>query len=112
MNFRNMDEFWPYFVSQHSKPATRRWHFAGVFASILCLIYSFTFNWCYLFGVPVLAYGAAWYSHFFVERNVPASFDYPLWSFLCDMKMFGLILTGQMDKEIRRLGKKPVPRDY
>ncbi|KAL1830316.1 hypothetical protein DCAR_0209758 [Daucus carota subsp. sativus] len=104
MNFRNRDEFWPYFISQHSKPATRKWHFAGTLASLLCLIYSVMFNWRYLFCVPVVAYGIAWYSHFFVEGNVPATFGYPVWSFLCDMKMFGLMLTGKMDEEIKRLG--------
>ncbi|KAK1377491.1 putative membrane protein ycf1 [Heracleum sosnowskyi] len=111
MNFRNMDEFWPYFLTQHSKRATRMLHFAGTSTSLLCLIYSLMFDLRYLLCVPVVAYGVAWYSHFFVERNVPASFDYPLWSFLCDMKMCGFILTAQMDKEIKRLGKKPVPGD-
>ncbi|CBI30431.3 unnamed protein product, partial [Vitis vinifera] len=47
-------------------------------------------------------------SHFFVEGNVPATFGHPIWSLLCDFKMFGLMLTGQMDKEIKRLGKRPV----
>ncbi|XP_055812585.1 uncharacterized protein LOC129882356 [Solanum dulcamara] len=88
MNFRSMEEFWPYYMNHHSKPATRRWHFA------------------------VLGYGLAWYSHFFVEGNVPATFRHPFWSLLCDFKMFGLMLTGQMDREIKRLGKRPVLQVY
>ncbi|KAI3811826.1 hypothetical protein L1987_21558 [Smallanthus sonchifolius] len=112
MNFRNMEEFWPFYMSQHSKPATRRWHFAGTLSSILCLIYAVLFNWWLLFLVPLIGYGMAWYSHFYVEGNIPATFGHPVWSFLCDYKMFGLMLTGQMDKEIKRLGKRPVLQPY
>ncbi|XP_074341173.1 uncharacterized protein LOC141678706 [Apium graveolens] len=112
MNFKSMDEFWPFYLSQHSKPATRMWHFAGTSASLLCFIYSVVFNWWFLFCVPLVGYGMAWYSHFFVERNVPATFGHPVWSFLCDYKMFGLMLTGQMDQEIKRLGKRPVLQAY
>ncbi|GFP84531.1 beta-galactosidase 9 [Phtheirospermum japonicum] len=33
MNFRSMEESWPFYTSQHSKPATRRWHFIGTLCS-------------------------------------------------------------------------------
>ncbi|PIN24878.1 hypothetical protein CDL12_02392 [Handroanthus impetiginosus] len=108
MNIRSMEEFWPVYVNQHSKPATRRWHFAGTLGSILCLVYSVLFNWWFVIFVPLLGYGLAWYSHFFVEGNVPATFGHPFWSLFCDFKMFGLMITGQMDREIKRLGKRPV----
>jgi len=112
MNFRSMEEFWLFYMNQHSKPATRRWHFAGTLSSILCLIYSVLFNWWYLLFVPLFGYGLAWYSHFFVEGNVPATFGHPFWSLMCDFKMFGLMITGQMDREIKRLGKRPVLQAY
>ncbi|XP_012087914.1 uncharacterized protein LOC105646638 [Jatropha curcas] len=112
MNFRSLEEFWPFYVTQHSKPWTRRWHFVGTLTSILCLIYSVFFNWWVLFLVPLFGYGFAWYSHFFVERNVPATFGHPFWSLLCDFKMFGFMLTGQMDREIKRLGKRPVLQSF
>lgn len=112
MNFRSMEEFWLFYMNQHSKPATRRWHFVGTLCSIICLIYSMLFNWWFVILVPLLGYGLAWYSHFFVEGNVPATFGHPFWSLLCDFKMFGLMLTGQMDREIKRLGKRPVLQVY
>ncbi|XP_065853344.1 uncharacterized protein [Euphorbia lathyris] len=112
MNFRNFDEFWPFYVSQHSKAGTRRWHFVGTLASIITLLYGLCFNWWFVLVVPLVGYGCAWYSHFFVERNVPATFGHPIWSLLCDYKMFGLMLTGQMDREIKRLGKRPVLQGF
>ncbi|XP_044473504.1 uncharacterized protein LOC123201945 [Mangifera indica] len=108
MNFRSLDDFWAFYVSQHSKPSTRRWHFVGTLTSIIFLLFSILFNWCFLVCVPIFGYGFAWYSHFFVEGNVPATFGHPFWSFFCDYKMFGLMLTGNMDREIKRLGKRPV----
>jgi len=109
MNFRNLDEFWAFYVTQHSKPATRRLHFAGTLSGLLSLLLSLLLlnPWIFLLG-PIAGYSLAWYSHFFVERNAPATFGHPLWSLLCDFKMFGLMLTGSMDKEIKRLGKRPV----
>lgn len=112
MNFRNLEDFWAFYVSQHSKRATRHWHFVGTVLSLLFLLCSFLFSWWFLLCVPLSGYGCAWYSHFFVEKNVPATFGHPFWSFLCDYKMFGLMLTGQMDREIKRLGKRPVLQGF
>ncbi|XVE97030.1 hypothetical protein REPUB_Repub02eG0275300 [Reevesia pubescens] len=86
MNFRNLEEFWAFYVTQHSKPSTRRWHFAGTLSSILLLIYSMLFNWWFLVFVPIVGYGLAW--------------------------MFGLMLTGKMDREIKRLGKRPILQGF
>jgi len=108
MNFRSLEEFWAFYVNQHSKPSTRRWHFVGTLTGIFFLLCSVVFSWWFLFFVPFFGYGLAWYSHFFVEGNVPATFGHPFWSLLCDFKMFGLMLTGKMDKEIKRLGKRPM----
>ncbi|KAE8730435.1 putative anion transporter 3 [Hibiscus syriacus] len=102
MNFRSLEEFWAYYVNQHSKRSTRRWHFAGTLSSIVLFIYSLLFNWWFLVLVPICGYGLAWYSYFFVEGNVPATFGHPVWSFLCDFRMFGVDAyweNGQGDQE-------------
>ena len=31
------NSFWPFYLLEHSKPATRRWHFAGTFAAMICV---------------------------------------------------------------------------
>ena len=38
--------------------------------------------------IPVVGYGFAWVSHTFIEKNKPATFQYPLYSFLGDLRMW------------------------
>jgi len=45
-----------------------------------------------LFIAPVCGYGFAWVGHFFFEKNRPATFTYPLYSFIGDWAMFKDIL--------------------
>ena len=101
--FGSMEEFWGFYLSQHSKPGTRRWHFLGTLASLACAVLAAAIGRAaILLAAPVLGYGMAWYSHFFVEGNHPATFGHPVWSFICDYRMFVLILTGRIDAELAR----------
>ena len=34
----------------------------------------------FLAGFPLISYSVAWFSHFVIEKNNPASFGHPLWS--------------------------------
>jgi hypothetical protein len=38
----------------------------------------------------------AWIGHFFLEKNRPATFTYPLYSFMGDWVMFKDIITGKI----------------
>ncbi|WVQ93518.1 hypothetical protein IAU59_000592 [Kwoniella sp. CBS 9459] len=46
-------------------------------------------------GGVVGAYAFAWISHFFVEKNRPATFTYPVWSLRGDLKMWWEVVTLQ-----------------
>ncbi|WVF65880.1 hypothetical protein IAT40_000617 [Kwoniella sp. CBS 6097] len=46
-------------------------------------------------GGIVGAYAFAWISHFFVEKNRPATFTYPVWSLRGDLKMWWEVVTLQ-----------------
>jgi hypothetical protein len=46
--------------------------------------------------MPVFGYGFAWAGHFKVEKNRPATFDYPFYSLASDFVMFKDILTGKI----------------
>jgi len=74
-------DFWPFYLRQHSKPATRAVHFLGTglaTASLAALIATGNLR----FGLVALfaGYGPAWLGHFFIEKNRPATFTYPVWS--------------------------------
>jgi hypothetical protein len=108
MNFRTYEEFWPFYLSQHSKPATRAWHFVGTACVYLCLILAvLLMNGWFLLAAPVIGYGLAWYSHFFIEGNKPATFGHPFWSLRADFRMFWLMLTGKLGKELERAKAAP-----
>lgn len=107
-NFDSFDQFWPHYVKEHSHAETRALHAVGTTASIAC---AFAFivkrQWKFLPLALVPGYAAAWIGHFFVEKNKPATFDYPLWSLRGDYKMLRLMLVGKMEAEIERLHTAP-----
>lgn len=106
MQFNNFTEFWPFYLSQHTKPRTRFWHFIGTTTVFAWLISAIVYQNAWLvLGAPVTAYALAWYSHFFVEGNKPATFGHPFWSLRADFKMYGLMLIGRLDRELEKLEK-------
>lgn len=98
------EKFWPFYVGEHAKPATRWLHFTGTLGGTAALLILMgTHHARYIPFVLVYAYGLAWFGHFFIEKNKPATFKYPLWSFLADYKMCALMLTGRMEGEVRKV---------
>ncbi len=85
---KTFEEFWPFYLAEHSKPATRALHAVGTVLGTACLVAALvTWNWYFIPAGLVSGYAFAWVSHFFIEKNRPASFKYPLWSFLADFRM-------------------------
>lgn len=101
--YTSFEAFWPFYLQEHSKRATRTWHFVGSSIALSILIGAIvTGRWGMLALAPIAGYGFAWYSHFFIEKNRPATFTYPLWSLAADWKMWALMLTGRIDAELQR----------
>ena len=101
----SFESFWPYYLREHARPATRYWHYAGSTLAIVVLLAALlTQNWWALLTVPLAGYAFAWFSHAFVERNRPATFTYPLWSLAGDFRMYVMFLTGRLDAELVRAG--------
>ena len=97
-------EFWPYYVREHRRRATRFWHFCGTSLALAVLVFvAASGRWPLLLAAPVCGYAFAWLSHLLVEKNRPATFTYPLWSLWADFKMWLLIATGRMGAETRRI---------
>lgn len=104
--YRSFAEFWPFYVSEHSQPVTRLLHLLGTTAAVGLLIYLIAIGKWFLFPLALIpGYGCAWLGHFLIEKNRPATFKYPLWSFMGDYKMIALMLTGRMDSEVKRWSK-------
>jgi hypothetical protein len=103
--FSDYAAFWPFYLSQHSKRGTRLVQVAGTCLALLAIIKSIadlSFGWL-LMG-PVIGYGTAWIAHAFIEKNRPATFTYPLWSFRGDFHMLWLWLSGRLESELARHG--------
>jgi hypothetical protein len=103
--FKSFAEFWPYYLSEHAKPATRALHFAGTAAGLfLAFVALISGNYWLLLVALVCGYGPAWIGHYFIEKNRPATFRHPLWSLIADFRMFFFFITGRLGAELRRLG--------
>ena len=99
--YRSFEEFWPFHLREHSKPRTRMLHYIGTSIVVgIAIVALVTGLWLWLLAIPVAGYGFAWLAHFRVERNLPATFTYPLWSLAADFKMWWLWLTGKLQPEL------------
>jgi hypothetical protein len=102
--FETFEEFWPFYVKQHSKKATRIMHFVGTTGAIACAAGGLlTKRRWLLAAAPVCGYGFAWASHFFIEKNRPATFTYPAWSLRADFVMWWKMCAREMDAEVERV---------
>jgi hypothetical protein len=105
---RSFEEFWPFYLKQHRKRLTRSLHLFGTDAAAMSIVVAaIQRKPAVLLFAPLLLYGFAWVSHFFVEHNRPATFQYPLWSLRADWKMWVLRSTDRLPSELRRHGIEP-----
>jgi hypothetical protein len=108
----SFEAFWPFYLGEHSLAATRRMHFVGTTVALANLVYAaLTLTPWYLLSALVSGYAFAWVSHAFMEKNRPATFTYPLWSFAADWKMWAFMLTGRLGAELEEHGIRPRARE-
>ncbi len=90
-------EFYPYYLSEHADRRCRRLHFAGRGLVLVVLALAFiSGDWRWLWLAPVFGYGLAWVGHMVFEKNRPATFRHPLYSFAGDWVMAFDILRGRV----------------
>jgi hypothetical protein len=95
--FARFGEFYPFYLSEHRNRTCRRLHFVGSTLALVCLVLLIaTGNPWWLLAGLVAGYGFAWVGHFGFEKNRPASFKQPLFSFMGDWVMYKDILTGRI----------------
>jgi hypothetical protein len=96
-------EFWPFYLDQHRHGTTRAIHYVGA-ASFIGFATTAVVTLDPWFFLPAfgLFYLPAWVAHFVIEGNFPATWTYPVWSFVSDLRMFSLWLTGRLGRELER----------
>ena len=101
---KTFTDFWPYYVRAHSRPRTRLLHAIGSVLAVACVMAALALNLWFLLLAPLIGYGFAWYAHFFVEGNKPATFGHPFYSLAADYRMLFLMMAGRMDEEVAKHG--------
>ena len=95
--FKSFAEFYPFYLSEHSNRTCRRLHFVGSTLTLVCLVMLVaTGKPQYLLYGLLCGYGFAWVGHFGFEKNKPASFKRPLYSFMGDWVMYKDMWTGKV----------------
>lgn len=95
--FASFREFYPYYLSEHADRTCRRLHYLGSTLALACLAMLLASGnpWWLLVGL-VAGYGCAWIGHFAFEKNRPATFKHPFYSFAGDWVMFADMLRGRI----------------
>jgi hypothetical protein len=110
---RTYAAFWPFYLGEHSRPATRALHCFGTSLAVILVILAglFAESWL-LLAALIVGYGFAWLSHLVIEHNRPATFRHPLYSLIGDFHMCGLIWLGRMDRELARYNVAEAPPQH
>lgn len=101
--FQSFQEFWPFYLSQHSNRTCRKLHIVGTTLGLLIFLNGLrTGHPRAILPALFVGYGLSWIGHFFYEKNRPATFTYPRWSLLGDFRMLWLFYTGKLPAELAR----------
>jgi hypothetical protein len=109
--FETFEQFWPYYVARHARPATRWLHLggfaAGLAAAGLCLRRRRPL--ASVAVLPAIRYAAAAAAHRLVEHNevfAPSlAPDQRLWFVRADARMWTMMLAGR-DAELQLLADR------
>jgi hypothetical protein len=95
--FTSVSTFYPFYLGQHRVRWNRRMHFVGTTLVLLLATGALVLRsgWP-LLGLPLAGYGFAWFGHFFFEKNRPATFTHPVYSLVCDFRMYWDVWRGQL----------------
>ncbi len=103
---KDYSEFYRFYLTEHRSIMSRRLHAAG--SSIGIYFFTKAIRQrkpkYFVYGL-VSGYACAWVGHFVFEKNKPASFKQPLYSFISDWRMLADILQGNLSLKDRKFDK-------
>mmetsp|Transcript_46251 Transcript_46251/g.116470 ORF Transcript_46251/g.116470 Transcript_46251/m.116470 type:complete len:113 (+) Transcript_46251:56-394(+) len=95
-DFKTFEQFYPFYLAQHSNRTCRRLHVIGTSLGIVLLVWLLYSGAYHLLYTPFLVgYAFAWVGHFFFEKNRPATFKHPFYSFQGDFRLLYEVYTGK-----------------
>ena len=95
--YRTLDEYYPFYLSEHTNRACRWLHFAATTIGLALFITALLTQVWWLLAVSIVqTYALAWAGHFFFEHNKPAAFKHPWLSIRSDLRMCWQMLTGKI----------------
>lgn len=106
MPIQNYPAFYCFYLTEHRHITSRRLHILGSSLGLACwgMAIARRKPSYVLYGL-VAGYACAWLGHFKYERNRPASFQQPVYSFISDWRMFADVLRGNLSLKNRSLDK-------
>ncbi len=105
-DIKQYKDYWPQYLREHSRPATRASHYILTSVGGLAILYAlWTLNIWMLLGILVVIFIWALLTHLLIEKNKPAAATHPFWwSVLNDIRMLFHFLTGTLKSELRTAG--------
>mgnify|MGYP003608030343 FL=1 len=103
---KNYSEFYRFYLTEHRSIMSRRLHAVGSSVGIYFFSKAIRQRKAkYVVYGLVSGYACAWIGHFVFEKNKPASFKQPLYSFISDWRMLSDILRGNLSLRDRKFDK-------
>lgn len=102
--YKTFQEFWPFYLTEHTHPMNRQMHFIGTTLALLTLTLGLSVGptwlaWC----SPIFGYFFAWIGHFKIQKNKPATFQYPFYSLMGDFKLYFYTILGRVESEYQKI---------
>ena len=95
--FTSFKEFYPYYLSEHKLKINKILHALGSIYGLIFLIFVIFSEQYKLIPIAFLiGYFFAWIGHFIYEKNKPATFKHPLYTFMGDWVMLKDIITRKI----------------
>jgi len=95
--FTSFKDFYPYYLSEHKVKTNKILHIIGSLTGLSFLFYIVYIEKYKFIPISFLfGYTFAWIGHFFFEKNKPATFKYPVYSFIGDWVMLKDIFLGKI----------------